>query len=179
MRFYNGALNRGVCSILSIHPQVKWSSSLFVACTLVSLGGCVAMPASKPSHVYEPSKQARVGPIHNSRTALDWPGVYQGVLPCGDCSGIKTWLLLKHDMSYVLKTQYLGKSDETFKELGNFAWDESGSSIVLGADPRTGARFKVMERQLMQTDSVGDLINPKSPEDYILKQVARLRAPNP
>lgn len=168
----------GVSNILSIKSLVKLCLRHSSVMLVLGLAGCAAFAPSKPSNVYEPSKQAASDPIHNSRNALDWPGVYQGVLPCADCSGIKTWLLLKHDMSYVLKTQYLGKSDQTLKELGNFAWDDAGSSIVLGADPRTGARFKVQERQLMQINSVGDLIDPNSPDDYILKQVARLRAPD-
>lgn len=146
-----------------------------IAC--LSVAGCVAINTTGSDHVYKPSERAVDELMHNTRNSIDWPGVYEGVLPCSDCLGIKTWLLLKHDMSYVLKTQYLGKSEEIFQELGNFAWDDTGSSIVLGADPRTGARFRVQERQLMQTDSVGELIDPKASDSYILRQVARLTEP--
>ena len=42
--------------------------------------------------------------VHTSRVALDWQGVYRGMLPCASCEGIKTQLEL-FDSTYVLSTQ--------------------------------------------------------------------------
>ncbi|MDX1667906.1 MAG: copper resistance protein NlpE [Limnobacter sp.] len=152
--------------------------ALALAAWVAIMSGCAAWVGEpkKPDNVYEPPKQASSNPAYSSRNSLDWAGVYQGTLPCADCEGIKTWLLLYRDMSYVLKTQYLGKQDEPLKELGSFSWDESGNSIVLGSDPARGARFAVQERRLVQTNSVGQVINPERADDYVLKQVARLKA---
>jgi copper homeostasis protein (lipoprotein) len=67
----------------------------------------------------------------NSMTSIDWAGNYQGILPCADCEGIKTQILLNKDLSYVLETQYLGKDEKTFQAKGTFKWDENGSKITL------------------------------------------------
>lgn len=157
----------------------QWFKVSGLALAALAVSACQALmgPGDKPDNVYEPSKRASSNPAHSSRNALDWAGVYQGTLPCADCEGIKTWLLLYHNMSYVLKTQYLGKQDEPLKELGSFSWDASGNSIILGSDPNRGARFAVQERRLVQVNSVGEVINPERADDYVLKQVARLRAP--
>lgn len=50
-------------------------------------------------------------------------GVYVGVLPCADCEGIRTEIVLHDDYSYEITSLYLGtKSDvEEFVETGS--WD--------------------------------------------------------
>jgi copper homeostasis protein (lipoprotein) len=53
-------------------------------------------------------------------TSIDWAGNYQGILPCADCEGIKTQILLNKDLSYVLETQYLGKDEKNFSGERNF-----------------------------------------------------------
>lgn len=34
----------------------------------------------------------------NSMTSVDWVGSYQGILPCADCEGIKTQIVLNKDL---------------------------------------------------------------------------------
>ena len=46
---------------------------------------------------------------HTSQNALDWASSYEGVLPCADCPGIKTRLILNPDGRYELSTQYLDR----------------------------------------------------------------------
>jgi copper homeostasis protein (lipoprotein) len=60
----------------------------------------------------------------NSMTSIDWAGIYQGILPCADCEGIKTQIVLNKDLSYVLETQYLGKDEKIFQAKGTFKWNE-------------------------------------------------------
>jgi copper homeostasis protein (lipoprotein) len=57
-------------------------------------------------------------------TSIDWAGIYQGILPCADCEGIKTQIVLNKDLSYVLETQYLGKDEKIFQAKGTFKWNE-------------------------------------------------------
>ena len=58
---------------------------------------------------------------HNSQNSLDWQGTYKGITPCADCDGIETELVLNKDLTYVIKTKYLGKGDgKTLEESGNF-----------------------------------------------------------
>lgn len=38
--------------------------------------------------------------MHTSQIALDWSGIYKGVLPCADCEGIETEVTLRDYNSY-------------------------------------------------------------------------------
>lgn len=53
-------------------------------------------------------------PVHNARNALDWSGAYRGVLPCADCQGIETVVVLASDGTYETLWKYRGKGDEVF-----------------------------------------------------------------
>lgn len=104
----------------------------------------------------------------NSLTSLDWPGVYQGILPCTDCQGIKTQLLLNEDLTYTLKTQYLEKSDSVFSENGKFIWNNSGSTIAL--DNSNHQAYLVGENILFQLDKNGNRITGNLAGNYTLKK---------
>jgi uncharacterized lipoprotein NlpE involved in copper resistance len=52
---------------------------------------------------------AKTPDMHNSRNSLDWAGSYEGVLPCADCPGIKTRLVLSPDGQFELSTQYMDR----------------------------------------------------------------------
>lgn len=92
----------------------------------------------------------------NSRTSIDWPGTYQGILPCADCEGIKTQLLLNEDLTYTLKTQYLEESDSVFSENGKFNWNDSGSAVTL--DNSNHQIYHVGENILFHLDKNGKRI---------------------
>lgn len=104
----------------------------------------------------------------NSQLSLDWAGVYQGVLPCADCEGIKTQLLLNEDLSYVLQTQYMGEYDSIFTENGSFEWDDSGSKISLSNQKNHD--YLVGENQLFRLDREGNRITGSLENHYILKK---------
>lgn len=97
-------------------------------------------------------------PAHNSANALDWAGVYKGVLPCADCMGIETQLELKSDLTYVLQTRYLGRSEEPFTEQGRFIWNEAGNKIRLQHDSGPVSHYRVGENALTQLDIDGKTI---------------------
>ena len=101
----------------------------------------------------------------------DWPGIYYGSLPCADCVGIKTTLVLNKNNSYVLLTQHLGKSEREFVEKGKFAPGDKSDTLVL--TPRTGAapqQYLVGENMLIQLDSNGNRITGKQADRYILRR---------
>lgn len=104
----------------------------------------------------------------NSRTSVDWEGIYQGILPCADCKGIKTQLELKKDLSYVLETKYLGKKDSVFRTEGSFVWNDKGSIITL--DGTNKQNYLVGENQLFHLDKKGNKISGDLSEKYILKK---------
>ena len=67
-------------------------TTLTCTLTVALLAGCTP---SKPI-------SARSVPVdnHTARNALDWPGSYEGTLPCADCPGIRTRLTLMKDGRY-------------------------------------------------------------------------------
>ncbi len=101
-----------------------------------------------------------------SQNALDWPGVYEGVLPCASCEGIQTTLTLLVDNSFELKSIYLGKDESIFKVAGKFDWDSNGSKITLS----DGSKYLVGENQLFMLDTEGNRITGGLAENYILKK---------
>ena len=93
-------------------------------------------------------------PAHNSRNALDWAGVYEGVLPCADCPGIKTRLSLQRDGRYELSTQYVDRQPTPQTTRGQFSWNAAGSAIALDAAGH-GQQFQVGEGRLLQLNQDG------------------------
>ena len=65
---------------------------------------------------------------HSSRSAVDWAGVYKGMIPCADCEGIDVEIQLNEDNSYKMVMNYLGKN-ATFNDQGFFEWDETGGKV--------------------------------------------------
>jgi uncharacterized lipoprotein NlpE involved in copper resistance len=110
-----------------------------------SLGAC-APRADAPA--------AKAPDMHNSRNSLDWAGAYEGVLPCADCPGIKTRLVLSADGQFELSTQYLDRQLAPQTARGRFSWNGSGSSIALDA-AGGGQQFQVGEGRLLQLNRDG------------------------
>jgi heat shock protein HslJ len=102
---------------------------------------------------------------HSSKNSLDWNGVYQGVLPCADCEGIETRIVLKKDGTFQRSLTYLGKDDKVFNEEGNFLWDEQGNKITLKAESGD-QKYKVGENHLTQLDMEGNLITGALADKY-------------
>lgn len=109
----------------------------------------------------------------NSRTSIDWRGVYRGVLPCTDCEGIETEITLNADLTYQIASTYLGKNEETLKEKGTFIWNEAGSKITLeNADSKAANdQYFVGENFLFKLDENGNRIEGELKEKYQLKKV--------
>jgi copper homeostasis protein (lipoprotein) len=103
----------------------------------------------------------------NSMTSIDWAGNYQGILPCADCEGIKTQIVLNKDLSYVLETQYLGKDEKIFQAKGTFKWNEEGSKITL--DNTEKQIYQVGENRLFHLDKDGNRITGEIANNYVLE----------
>ena len=108
--------------------------------------------------------------VHTSRVALDWQGVYRGMLPCASCEGIKTQLEL-FDSTYVLSTQYSGKGDSIYVSTGRFIWSQSGNSLVLIDTLFTDSlHYKIAENQVIQLDKDGNEIKSGLRNMYVLQK---------
>jgi len=103
----------------------------------------------------------------NSMTSVDWAGTYQGILPCADCEGIQTQLILNKDLSYMLETRYNGKDEKVFQSKGTFKWDESGSKITL--DNENKQIYQVGENRIFHLDKDGNRITGAIADNYILE----------
>jgi uncharacterized lipoprotein NlpE involved in copper resistance len=109
--------------------------------------------------------------MHTSKIALDWQGVYKGILPCADCEGIEIEVSLSGDNSYVVKRLYLGKENNYFEETGVFEWTEDGGSIVLTEKVKgSPTLFKVGENYLLHLNQKGEIIEGVLAEKYVLRK---------
>ena len=108
----------------------------------------------------------------NSQNSLDWPGVYTGIVPCADCDGIETVVIIHKDLTYRVQTKYIGKSTEVFDKRGTFVWDKSGNSVELQgiATGTMPTRYRVEENQLIQLDLKGKKIAGEQASRYVLKK---------
>lgn len=107
----------------------------------------------------------------NSQNALDWNGSYKGIIPCADCDGIETEIILNQDLTYIIRTKYLGKGDsKVYEEKGIFVWDKSGGSITLEGRTGSPSQYKVGENQLIQLDMMGIPITGDLADKYILRK---------
>lgn len=106
--------------------------------------------------------------MHTSEISLDWNGTYKGVLPCADCEGIDTELVINKDYTFVLKSIYLGKDEAVFETKGTFKWNDEGSEITTISENKDSRSYKVGENKLWHLDSDGNIITGDLAEHYIL-----------
>lgn len=108
--------------------------------------------------------------MHNARIALDFTGTYRGVVPCADCEGIQTTLILAAEEKYQLQTVYLGKSEQVFEETGTYRWNEAGNTITLEGIENAPNQYFVGENMVFQLDMEGNRITGELAEMYILRK---------
>lgn len=124
--------------------------------------------SNKKNEVQKVEESIEIYPEDTSRNALDWDGTYEGVLPCADCEGIKTTIVIHQDHTYTIKETYLGKDNNTFESEGTFEWDDKGQKITFSdADKRS---YFVGENTLTHLDSDGNKIIGDMEALYILQK---------
>jgi heat shock protein HslJ len=122
---------------------------LLLALFVVALAGC--QPEKSTDLPAAPSAEADPAPVidmHTSRTALDWAGIYEGLLVCADCAGIHTQLTLERDGRFEIVTRRLVPDAEPSSARGQFDWEAGGNIIGLDAEG-DGQRFAVGEGRLL------------------------------
>lgn len=126
----------------------------------LALGGCLASPG----------ESVAPDPTHAARNSLDWPGTYRGVLPCADCEGIETTVVLAADGTFRAQSRYLGKNDAPIAEQGSFVWGQAGKTVTLqGAQP---VRYAVEENRLTRLALDGSRIEGPLADRYVLARLA-------
>jgi heat shock protein HslJ len=122
---------------------------LLLALFVVALAGC--QPEKSTDLPAAPSAEADPAPVidmHTSRTALDWAGVYEGLLACADCPGIHTRLTLEPDGGFEIVTRRLVRDAEPSSARGQFEWEAGDNTIALDA-AGGGQRVAVGEGRLL------------------------------
>lgn len=115
------------------------------------------------------------GEAHHGQHAIEWPGVYNGFTPCADCSGVKTQLALNPNNTYILMTQFVGKSEREYTEKGKYTWNEASNSVVLTSrDGSSTRQYLVGENMLTQLDGSGRRYTGKDANGWILRRVDML-----
>ncbi|ADX67233.1 MULTISPECIES: copper resistance protein NlpE [Weeksella] len=110
-----------------------------------------------------------VSDVHNSRNSVDWQGTYEGTLPCADCPGIKTTIVLNQDDSFTMKQEYLERESAS-DDKGNFVWSEDGGKIQLKLKDNEVYNFLVGENKLIMLDQDGNEVTGELAEQYILNK---------
>ena len=101
-----------------------------IICAFIVLAACSS--GKKHTPLPEPSASgAQV--LHNARQSTHWQGTYQGILPCANCEGIATMLILEPDGHYTLRTRQLGIENKDHKYEGRYDW-HSDSQLRLSGD---------------------------------------------
>lgn len=119
--------------------------------------------------VFAETAETKDADAHHAQKSIDWPGIYRGFLPCDDCKGVKTSLALNKNNSYILITQYVGKSEREIVEKGKFTSDNN-TIVLTPRDNSTTRQYLVGENMLIQLDNNGNRITGKLADRYILRR---------
>ena len=134
--------------------------ALFIVALLAH--ACTSPPKQAPQAEEYPDS-------HTSRNSLGWEGVYKGTIPCADCEGIITQLMLNHNNTFTLNSTYLADSVKTFKTYGQISWNQS--MIRLTTEEGDSLFARVEEGRVRLLDMKGQVIEGDLAEMYLLQQV--------
>jgi uncharacterized lipoprotein NlpE involved in copper resistance len=113
---------------------------------------------------------AKLNDGHNAQNSLDWFGTYEGTLPCADCPGIKTTIVLNQDNTYSKTAEYIERENSRFTEEGKIEWHDNGREITLIPTKGESEIYKVTEGSLVMLDKEGNEITGNLAPNYILKK---------
>lgn len=109
----------------------------------------------------------------NSFNSLDWEGTYTGTLPCEDCDGKQTTIVLNKDLSYSVEIKHITKSAKLFPQEGTFEWNKEGNKITLKRIDNIPNKYLVGENALIPLDTNGERNKNKA----VLKKEGANNAP--
>ena len=99
-----------------------------------------------------------------------WIGMYRGTLPCADCEGILTKVVLNQDLTYQKTMEYLGKGDTVIRQSGPFAWNDTEDEVTLQNEDEV-SRYRLEDDKLIRLDADGQRVEGNLAEYYELTKV--------
>lgn len=145
--------------------------NIFLIGFLSLLISCQQQPKSITDTKVDSIKNA-VSNSHNAKNSLDYIGTYKGILPCADCEGLETEIIINENATFCLKTKYQGKGDKVFEQKGTFAWNKAGNTIVFTEIKNAPNQYFVGENKLTQLDNSGKKITGSLSTAYVLSKQA-------
>ncbi|MDQ0595279.1 putative lipoprotein NlpE involved in copper resistance [Chryseobacterium ginsenosidimutans] len=146
--------------------------SLMISCTPKDKNPEIDVnPKTDPMAIQTPmdtTKNDSAGTAHNSENSLDWYGTYEAVVPCADCPGIKTVLILNKDKTFKISEEYLERKTKN-EDKGTFEWNDVGSVITLKGK-NSNYKYKVGENTVTQLDMNGHPIDGPNKNLYVFKK---------
>ena len=109
----------------------------------------------------------------NAETALDWAGTYTAQLPCANCPGIITEVVLNPDNTFTITSDYIDNPTNRLVDTGTFVWYNNGNAIELKGSV-SDSKYKVIENGLIQLDAAGNEITSNLKEFYVFKKKAEI-----
>lgn len=101
-------------------------------------------------------------------TALKQAGLYGGYVPCADCEGIITYLLLNPDMTYSLEETYYKKDEKVYRTVST--WKIENGKVVLYDKGEVKLSFLADGNKLWQLDHQGNRISGNLGDKYVLNK---------
>lgn len=102
--------------------------------------------------------------------SLDWLGVYQGNLPCANCSEIQITLTLQPNGQYQQVSDYIGNNGGVFVTKGKFHWDVEAQTIQLFENGKLQTQYALSNNQLKQLDGKGQPLSGPLASLYVLSK---------
>lgn len=95
----------------------------------------------------------------------DFEGTYEGTVPCEDCDGIQTTIVINNDRTYRISSTYLGKN-KTLEDNGLYELIQNASAIHLkGKD--TDLKLRIGEDRLLELDTDGKVVQGRNAPQYV------------
>ena len=110
------------------------------------------------------------------------PALYEGVLPCADCKGLRYSVDIRRDRVYFLRMTYLGKGaggeGESFDDIGTWSISPDANKLILRGGREASLMFSIENPEtLRKLDTAGNPI--ESTLNYELRRNASYKPLEP
>lgn len=106
---------------------------------------CAALLAcgGAPEPAFDPGERIRVLASGDSLPSIVRPAAYGGLLPCANCPGIETLLVLHPDGTYRLRERYQGREDQPRARVGRWTYHADSVPRIELLHPEDARHFAV------------------------------------